>query len=509
MSAAETLTKIIATVGPASRSPDTLDALVRAGVSTFRLNLSHGSLAEHADTVREIRASEARTGKVVAILADLPGPKIRVAGAPPEGIPLEAGHLVRLCHGDRCQTRGDAARGEWTLACTYAGIVDDAEPGHRILIDDGAIRLLVVERHAGELIATTLVGGLVKPSKGVNLPDSVVRADPITARDRDGARFAVEHDADFVAMSFVQDADDVRRLQEMLDRLHAEVGPPTRSVRPRVIAKIERPQAVERIASIVDVADGVMVARGDLGVEMDLAKVPVVQKRILAIARAEGKPAIVATQMLQSMVDAPVPTRAEASDVANAILDGCDAVMLSGETAVGKWPVIVVETMARIAREAEALAAPMVGMGAPPNRLVRERNRVAALAHGAMRAARDLNVAAIVAWTSSGTTALLLSRYGFTVPIRAASTSLPALRSTRLLRGVEPLYLPTVPASFGEFLDTVESMLVADGRVRMGDLCIVVTGESFDASAVQASITIREIGTGPVFASPPSRGGGR
>ena len=272
------------------------------------------------------------------------------------------------------------------------------------------------------------------------------------------------------------------------------------------MAKIERPQAIERIGEIVLAADAIMVARGDLGVEMDLAKVPVLQKRVLATARAAGKPTIVATQMLQSMVDVPVPTRAEVSDVANAILDGCDAVMLSGETAVGKWPIVTVETMVRIAREAEAHLAETAAPTAPPERLVRERDRVAAIAHGASRAARDLGVSRIVAWSQTGVTALLLSRYGFSVPVTAASTDLLALRRTRILRGVEPILVETTPASFLDFITDLERHLLDRSLVKIGDLVLLVSGERFGIGSPSAMIALREIGD---LSGGPGEGQGR
>ena len=482
------LTRIVATVGPATDSLAGLESLIRAGVSVVRLNFSHGSLERHERTLAAVRSVEASTGLVTGVLADLPGPKIRVGEAPAEGIELPVGRTVRIVPGARC-TPGE----EPVLACTYAGVVEDAEPGHRLLIDDGAIRLLVTERRAGELVCATLVGGVVRTGKGINLPDSRVRADPITARDLEGAAFAASRDVDFVGMSFVQDPADIVRMREVLGNAAAAAGRPRP---PAIVAKIERPQAIERLEEIVLAADAVMVARGDLGVEMDLAKVPILQKRVLAAAHAAGKPTIVATQMLQSMVEAPIPTRAEASDVANAILDGCDAVMLSGETAVGKWPTVTVETMVRIAREAEAHLAATAAPTEPPARLVRERDRVAAIAHGASRAARDLGVARVVAWSQTGVTALLLSRYGFTVPVTAASNDLLALRRTRLLRGVEPLLVDRLPASFLEFIGSVEAGLVERNAARAGDLVLVVSGERFGAGSPSAMIALHEVGDG-------------
>ncbi|MFO0829639.1 MAG: pyruvate kinase [Phycisphaerales bacterium] len=488
MSAAAPLTRIVATVGPATTAPATLSALIDAGVAVFRLNFSHGTLDEHRSMLRAIRAAEDAAGRLVATLADLPGPKIRTGVVDGAGIELAAGQVVRLGAGDRCET---GPGGEARIACTYAGIVDDVEVGHRVLIDDGAIRLLVVERRGRELVASVIVPGVVKSRKGINVPDSVVRTDPITERDRQAAAFAVQEGVDFIGMSFVQEADDVRRLRDLVAHASQSAG---RATPPRIVAKIERPQAVDHIDAIVDIADAVMVARGDLGVEMDLAKVPVVQKRVIAAARAAGRPSIVATQMLQSMIESPSPTRAEVSDVANAIFDGCDAVMLSGETAVGKWPVVAVETMTRIAREAEAHVAATAAPDEPPARLVRERNRIAAFGHGAMRAARDLGVAGIVAWSHTGTTALLLSRYRFAVPIRAVSTDVGALRGTRLCRGVEPMLVAARPRSASDFVAALERRLRDEKLIRTGDLCLYISGEAFGADAIGAAMTLREVG---------------
>jgi pyruvate kinase len=484
------LTRIVATVGPASSTPPVLESLLRAGVSIVRLNLSHGTLDGHAKTLELVRAAERSTGIVTAVLADLPGPKIRTGRTPEEGIALAVGSIVRIRPGTDC-VPAPASGGDPELACTYAGIVDDAEAGHRVLIDDGAIRLLVIDRRDGALVCTTLVAGVVRSSKGINLPDSRVRADPITERDIAGAEFAAGAGIDFVGMSFVQDPEDVRRMRTRLEQAAARSG----RAAPAIVAKIERPQAIEHIDRIVAVADAVMVARGDLGVEMDLARVPVLQKQVVAAARAEGKPSIVATQMLQSMIDAPVPTRAEVSDVANAILDGCDAVMLSGETAVGKWPVVAVETMVRIAREAETFLAATAEPTEPPAKLVRERDRVAALAHGASRAARDLGIARVIAWSQTGTTALLLSRYGFTVPVHAASTDDASLRRMRLLRGIEPLRVERPPASFLDFVASMEARLRAAGVARIGDLVLAVSGERFGEAAPSTMMALREVGS--------------
>lgn len=479
------LTRIVATVGPASGSDDVLSGLLEAGVALVRLNFSHGSIDDHRAMLAALRRVEATFGRPVGTLADLPGPKIRVEGLAGEGISLEVGQEVRIGFGGG-SSDGTVPR----LACTYRGIANDAEPGHRVLIDDGAVRLLVVDRHGDDLRCTTLVGGPILPNKGINLPDSVVRADPITERDARFAAFAVEAGIDYVGMSFVQHEADVHRLRQILRDRAVDCG---RAAPPAIIAKLERPNAIERIEAILDAADGIMVARGDLGVEMDLAKVPILQKRILAAARAAGKPAIVATQMLQSMIEQPTPTRAEVSDVANAILDGCDAVMLSGETAIGRWPVVTVETMVRIAREAETLLAERPISEGPPEWLVRQRDRVAAIGYGASRAARDLGAAAVVAWSDTGRTALLLSRFGFSIPIIALGCDMAALRRMRLYRGVEPLLVTECPLSFESFAARAEQALREQGLLEVGGRYLFISGDRFACDPPQAILSIREL----------------
>ena len=356
------LTKILATLGPASDSEEVINKMVEHGATLFRLNFSHGTFG------------------------DLQGPKIRVGEVPGDGIRLEIGQEVEIRSDVEASIDGERP----ILATDLASIGDDVAPGHRVLINDGAIRLLAVERVTEGIACRVTLGGLVTSRKGINLPDSDLSVPALTDRDWACVEWAIENELDYLALSFVRTAEEVDTLRERVR--HACVGGRCgtglvigEDAEPAipVIAKIETPQAVRGIESIVESADGIMVARGDLGVEMDVAEVPMIQKRLIAAAHAVGKPAIVATQMLESMINQPHPTRAEVSDVANAVLDGADCVMLSGETAAGKFPIIAVETMRRVAVATErVLRAEAVGEPTAPTRLREGRERMAALAPG-------------------------------------------------------------------------------------------------------------------------------
>lgn len=329
--------KIVATLGPATSSPETIRALVDAGLDVARLNLSHGTHEDHHTSYTNVRAAAEATGRSVGILADLQGPKIRLGTFPDGPVELVAGDeftvTVEDVPGDRHQ-----------VSTTYKGLPGDVRPGDRVLIDDGRVVLECVKTTSTEVQTRVLIGGQVSNHKGLNLPGVAVSVPALTEKDEADLRWALEEGVDMVALSFVRSPSDAEDVHQIMD----EVG-----VRVPLIAKIEKPQAVERLQDIIEVFDGVMVARGDLGVELPLENVPMVQKRAIERCRDKAKPVIVATQMLESMISAPRPTRAEASDVANAVLDGADAVMLSGETSVGRYPIETVETMARIVAAAE------------------------------------------------------------------------------------------------------------------------------------------------------------
>lgn len=417
-------TKIIATVGPASSAPASLEALVSAGVDVFRLNFSHGTHDSHREVYGKIRDAASRVGRLVAVMQDLSGPKIRtgpITGGGP--LQLVEGQELRIAPGD------DPAAGT-RIFTPYAELIRSAQPGDRLLLDDGRIELRVVERLAGELRTVVVTGGPLWSNKGINAPGVALPASAVTAKDADDLRFGLELGVDVVALSFVQTAEDVMRAREIVTESGRAVP---------LIAKIERPAAVQNLAGILAAAQGVMVARGDLGLEMPLEQVPRVQKQIIRAARAMGRPAIVATQVLESMRVDPRPTRAEVSDAANAVDEGADAIMLAGETAVGAYPVRAVQTLAAIVEDAESI---------PPSERVLPAVDPTGSRHGRAlcEAAVTLSTTgqadAIVAVTSEGKTARLLSSLRPQAPIYAVTGSARAAATLTLFWGVQPVIAP-------------------------------------------------------------------
>jgi pyruvate kinase len=450
-------TKIIATLGPATASPETIAELVRAGVDVFRLNFSHGGYESHAASMDHIRSAAGAAGRQVAILQDLSGPKIRI-GRLAGGTPLElkAGDELRIA-------AGDFAGGPGRVSTTYAGLPGAVAKGNRLLLDDGAIELVVEGSDGQEITARVQNGGWLGERKGINAPG--VRLPPAapTEKDAQDLRFGVAHGVDAIAMSFVQSAEDVVRGRTLLASLGASGT--------RLIAKIERPGAVEDIDRILDVSDGVMVARGDLGLELPLEHVPRVQKEITRAARMRGLPVIVATQVLESMRTQPRPTRAEVSDAANAVDDGADAIMLSGETAVGSYPIRTVETLDAILRDAETLA-PTLALPAEAHVIDLAHSR--ALCEAAVTLAASGVARAIVAVTRQGKTARVLSAFRPRVPIFAVTPDDRIARPLTLHRGVTPMVL-----ELGDRLDlamrAIGGRLVAIGAIEPGDRLVLVS----------------------------------
>src|SRR5437764_2883380 len=341
-------TKIVCTIGPATNSEEKLEQLMRAGMNVARLNFSHGTHDEHRQVIERVRAISARLDCGVAILQDLQGPKIRT-GALQDGKPVSLVDSTQVT----ITTRDIVGNGQ-IISTTYENLPQDVKPGDRILLDDGLMELRVLSANETDVQCLVVHGGILKEHKGINLPGVAVSAGALTEQDRDDLRFGVLHDVDYVALSFVRRPEDVLEAQEFIRQVHAEqIEQHTQGSIP-VIAKLEKPEAVARLDEILEVVDGVMIARGDLGVEMAPEKVPLIQKRIIAMCNDRGLPVITATELLESMVTNPRPTRAEASDVANAILDGTDAVMLSAETAAGAYPIEAVQMLVRIALETEA-----------------------------------------------------------------------------------------------------------------------------------------------------------
>lgn len=489
--AANALTKIIATIGPASNDETTIAKLIEAGVSLFRLNFSHGRLEDHAASVARIRSVAAAQDTPTAIIGDLQGPKIRVGEVVDGGVEVLAGATVVFQREPTMAGPTHQPRGPFRFSSTYPALIDDVQPGQRLLINDGAVRMLVVDGVGDEVRCTVTTGGLITSGKGINLPDSTLSVSSLGERDWKHVAWAIENGIDFLAQSFVRTAEDVRQLRQGIEQLTGERS--MSAYRLPLIAKIELPKAVEHAEAIVEAADAIMVARGDLGVEMDLARVPIIQKKLVQIADDFGKPCIIATQMLESMINSPSPTRAEASDVAAAIFDGVDAVMLSGETAVGKYPVVAVEAMRRIAAYTEQHLATLPRRTTAPKKLIESRYRTAALAHGVWTIAGDIAAKLVIVWSQHGGGARYLSQNNFHIPILAVTSDERAARQMQILRAVTPIVM-TTPESVAEFTVRVDRFLLDHGRAREGELCVLVAGEPIGQPGVTNSLAIHVIG---------------
>ena len=449
-------TKIVATLGPVSSNREVLSGMVDAGLDVVRLNFSHGEKADHLARFELVRSVAAELDHNLAILVDLQGPKIRVGMVGDNGVKLDRGREVVLVAGaDR------AADPE--IPVVYPELAADVHRGDQILLDDGAIGLRVRDVEGERVRCQVERGGVVKSRKGVNLPGVAVSAASLTAKDRADVATAVEAGADYLALSFVRKPDDVVQAKQAVASNGGDIP---------VVAKLERPEAIDCLDEILEVADAVMVARGDLGVELAVEKVPPIQKHIIARANSLGVPVITATQMLESMVASPRPTRAEASDVANAIFDGTDAVMLSQETAVGQYPVEAVATMARIAREAEATPY----RSAPPPPAVGKLDVPATVCRAAVQMATDLGARAIVAFTESGATARYVSRFRPRTPILGLTTSEAARRRMALFWGVETAAPLPVGTQVRGMIAEADERVVREGLLAPGDLIVVVAG---------------------------------
>ncbi|MCS6843497.1 MAG: pyruvate kinase [Caldilineales bacterium] len=464
-------TKIVCTIGPASRDPQVLARLIAAGMDVARLNFSHGDHAFHAENIHNLRQASAEAGKAVAILVDLQGPKLRVGALPSEGLTLEEKELVLL------SPRADAVAGEVeqdsgakVIPVQFQRLAEAVEPGYRILLDDGLLELTVEAVQAPDVRCRVLVGGVLTSNKGINLPRAALSIPAITEKDKEDLRFALEHQADWIALSFVRRAQEVLDLKQLIQDLS-----PFGRLTP-VIAKIEKPEALDNIDEIIAAADGIMVARGDLGIEMAPESVPMIQKMIIKKCNQAGVPVITATQMLDSMIRNPRPTRAEASDVANAILDGTDAIMLSGETAVGKYPEQAVRTMRNIAMQAEQVLLANASVTPPkPGRV----SLSSAVSHAAVDIANLLNASAILAPTASGATARQLSHLRPISPVIAITPSVAVQHQLALHWGVTPLISRRAENTDEMFQDAIKVALDRE-LVKAGDI-VVITGGSAGA----------------------------
>ena len=455
-------TKIVATLGPASEPPAVLDALLVAGVDVVRLNLSHGTIEDHLLRLAAVRAAGERVGQVVAVLADLPGPKVRAGQFPDGGAQLVVGATVALVEGDGPSTAT-------ALRVDYPTLVEDLQCGDRVVLGDGAIALVV--EHVGDsgVEARVLTGGQLQGRPGVHLPSERLRMSAPTEQDLEMAKVMVAHDIDFLAVSFVRSAADLRRVRDA-------VAPATT----RLVAKIETLQAVDALEEIAAEADAVMVARGDLGIECPLEDVPHLQKKIIRHCVEVGVPVITATQMMESMITAPSPTRAEVSDVANAVFDGTDALMLSGETAIGVDPVAVVAAMVRVADRAESEASYLqwgqrLGRAQRDMRTIGPDRITMAITHAAGLAAVDAGAAAVLCCTRSGRTAQAMARFRPTLQLIGLSPEPATVRALALSWGVTPLHVGTYESTDELVWFAVETAVLG-GLLHSGDVVLVLAG---------------------------------
>ena len=468
-------TKIVCTLGPASQDEATIRAFIQAGMAVARINFSHGTYDDHAQRIEFVRRQAAELGRSVAIMADLQGPKLRVGLLPEEGVPLIEGQTVTL---RAEESAGDPA----VIPLPHLEVLRDVRAGDRMLLDDGLLELRVVESDGQQVQAKVVVGGLLKSRKGLSLPHTKLRMPSVTEKDRADAAFAVEHQVDYFALSFVRCDDDVKNLRTYLQELGSDTP---------IIAKIEKPEALDCIDKILTVSDGLMVARGDLGVEAPAEEVPIAQKRIILACNRAGKPVITATQMLDSMIRNPRPTRAEASDVANAILDGSDAIMLSGETAVGKWARQAVETMARIAGVTERSMPYADWLQRIPHF---DKPSVAdAIARVACETAAELGTKAIFASTVSGSTARRIASHRPVMPIIAPTPTPTTYRQLALVWGVEPLLVDEFTDTDAMIVTVVEAARALD-MVQDGDLVIITAGVPLGGTGLTNTLKVHYVG---------------
>jgi pyruvate kinase len=462
----------VCTLGPASSAPERLAELVIAGMDVARLNMSHGDYSDHEKNLNAVRAASAQAGRPVGVFADLQGPKIRLGRFTNGKENLAYGSKFTITVDD---VAGDVNR----CSTTYKGLTGDVNPGDLILIDDGRIALEATAVTDTDVVTKVVVGGPVSNNKGINLPGVAVSVPAMSEKDTEDLRWALRHGIDMVALSFVRSAKDIELVHQVMDEEGRRVP---------VIAKIEKPQAVDNLDEIIDTFDAFMVARGDLGVELPLEEVPLVQKRIVTAARRWAKPVIVATQMLESMISAPRPTRAEASDVANAILDGADAVMLSGETSVGEYPVVTVETMARIVENTESH-----GMDQMHGIIWDPHTTSGVITKAANEVAQGIDAKFLVAFTHSGDSALRLSRLRSPIPVLAFTPIEETRYKLTLSWGVESFLVPMVNHT-DDMIRQVDKALIETGRIAEGERVVIVAGSPPGVAGHTNMVRVRRIG---------------
>ncbi|KFG00550.1 pyruvate kinase [Streptomyces scabiei] len=469
--------KIVCTLGPATDSYDQIKALVEAGMDIARFNLSHGGHAEHDERYQHVRKAADETGRSVGTLADLQGPKIRLGRFTEGPVLLERDDTFTISVEEGVE--GDSE----VCGTTYSGLAADVSPGDHILVDDGKVTLEVTAVDGPRVHTRVVEGGVVSDNKGLNLPGVAVSVPALSEKDEEDLRWALRTGFDVIALSFVRSGRDIERVHQIMDEAGRRLP---------VIAKIEKPQAVDNIEEIVAAFDGIMVARGDLGVEMPLEQVPLVQKRTVKLAKRNAKPVIVATQMLDSMINNSRPTRAEVSDVANAVLDGTDAVMLSGETSVGKYAVETVRTMSRVVAAAEE---DMLVKGLPPlTEHNKPRTQGGAMARAAAEIGDFLDARFLVAFSQSGDTARRLSRYRSPIPLLAFTPD-PATRSQLSLTwGVETFLGPSVDST-DAMVDQVDELLLTYGRCKKGDVVVITAGSPPGVAGFTNMVRVHHIAT--------------
>ena len=475
--------KIVCTIGPKTSSPQQLRALVDAGMDVARLNLSHGEHSVHEQVYRDVRAASDSSGRAVGILVDLQGPKIRTGRFASGPVTLDPGQRFTI-------TTRDVEGDDMEVGTTYAGLPGDVSPGDTLLIDDGKVMLRAVEVSDTDVVTETVIGGVVSNNKGINLPGVAVSVPALSDKDREDLRFAMRMGVDMIALSFVRSADDIVDVHEIMDEFGHRVP---------VIAKIEKPQAVENLQSIIQAFDGIMVARGDLGVEMPLEEVPLVQKTAIELARREAKPVIVATQVLESMIENARPTRAEASDAANAVLDGADALMLSGETSVGAWPIDSVRTMARIIATTEQRGhAKIAPLGTTAQTVG------GAVTKAAAEIGDVVDAKFLITFTETGGSAKRMARIRPRIPM-LAFTSEPKTRSQlALVWGVETYLVPRMHHT-DQFAMQVDLNLLPAGRVLEGDRVVIVAGSPPGIPGSTNALRVHRVGDAINRAAPAYR----
>jgi pyruvate kinase len=471
-------TKIVCTLGPASASEATIRAFIKSGMAVARINFSHGTYQEHAWRIQAARRAASELGRAVAVMADLQGPKLRVGLLPEEGVKLREGDIVLLADKPFSASPANVT----TIPLPHPAVLQDVHGGDRILLDDGLLELQALDSDGYQARARVITGGVLQSRKGVSLPHTGLRLPSVTDKDQADAAFAVEQAVDYFALSFVRCAEDVDLLRFRLTQLGAAVP---------IIAKIEKPEAVDCVEEILAAADGLMVARGDLGIEAPAEEVPIAQKRIIRACNQAGKPVITATQMLDSMIRNPRPTRAEASDVANAILDGSDAIMLSGETAVGRYPIEAVRTMARIAEVTErslpyedwlrrTFLVPSMGVADAIGRM-------------ACEVAAEIGAKAIIASTTSGSTARLVAMHRPHTQIIAPTPTPSTCRQLALVWGVEPLLVEQF-SNTDAMIVTVVKAAQTCGFVEDGDLVVITAGVPLGGAGLTNLLKVHRVG---------------